>query len=536
MVQPLVIQDYTRLILILPVFIVGVNNDQSYFGGLSYRKNSLWYAGWFDGEVDITSNESTRNTLNVSGSVANPQAIARFTNNYATASDAYGVYSYSRPVDYYGYGGYFEGGWYGIKGVVNPTGSNTYHGVQGNVSGGSGWNYGLEGYAWGSGTNYGLYASASGGTTNWAGYFNGNVAFDVGTYDVIVDYSAGEPTVRPSLGNWGYVGTSGNYWYKMYANTYYGNNTTIQLFDTYDDIALLNAIEGDTVWDPILKHHIMIIKPETMPRCVTNYREIASGETKNEFIDLQNMDGLLIGAFRQLYRETKTHDKRLEARMDIIAQASGINFNNNNKVTIKISDFGNSKMEGNEMWVPFSEDFASKLGKSIPSVTVTPNCPSIVLCITEKNNKGFKVVGVSGNGGFSFDWIAMAKVNVNLFNSDIDHIDNVFYRKSFEVPLGNYEVIDHSIEKQNEINQKNNDPTEMTNSEKEAFEKQKEQNAEQARKKMLEESNANYQKYLEEKKNVKKSDEHQNSSMQNEDKSNEKKEIREEIEEKIENK
>jgi hypothetical protein len=42
------------------------------------------------------------------------------------------------------------------------------------VSGGTGFNYGVRGYATGSGTNYAVYGAASGGVTNYAGYFSGN--------------------------------------------------------------------------------------------------------------------------------------------------------------------------------------------------------------------------------------------------------------------------------------------------------------------------------------------------------------------------
>lgn len=90
-------------------------------------------------------------------------------------SDAKAVYGISVPADYWGYGGYFVGGYRGVTGVVNPTGSNHYYGVYGEVSGGSGNNYGVYGLASGSGTNYAIYGFASGSGTNWAGYFNGDV-------------------------------------------------------------------------------------------------------------------------------------------------------------------------------------------------------------------------------------------------------------------------------------------------------------------------------------------------------------------------
>jgi len=78
-----------------------------------------------------------------------------------TSSNKYGVYGECANTDYYGYGGYFKGGYRGVYGEVSPTGNNTYYGVYGKVSGGTG-------------TNYGVYGEASGGATNWAGYFSGN--------------------------------------------------------------------------------------------------------------------------------------------------------------------------------------------------------------------------------------------------------------------------------------------------------------------------------------------------------------------------
>jgi hypothetical protein len=90
--------------------------------------------------------------------------------------DAIGVYGRSKPSDFYGYGGFFEGGIAGVTGIVNPTGNQTYYGVYGYVVGGSGFNYGVYGFVNGSGTNYGVFGTAYGGSTNFAGYFVGNVS------------------------------------------------------------------------------------------------------------------------------------------------------------------------------------------------------------------------------------------------------------------------------------------------------------------------------------------------------------------------
>jgi len=90
------------------------------------------------------------------------------------AVDAVGVYGKSVPVDYHGVGGYFQGGYRGLVGYVQPTGSYSYRGVYGLVSGGTGSNYAVYGYAASGTNNYGIFGQAAGGTTNYAGYFSGN--------------------------------------------------------------------------------------------------------------------------------------------------------------------------------------------------------------------------------------------------------------------------------------------------------------------------------------------------------------------------
>ncbi|UCE18042.1 MAG: hypothetical protein JSV84_14435 [Gemmatimonadota bacterium] len=88
-------------------------------------------------------------------------AVGYFKNT-VTEEDAAAVYGECANTDYYGFGGFFTGGYTGVKGQVLPTGSSSYYGVYGGVEGGSG-------------TNYGVYGYVSGSGTNWAGYFSGDV-------------------------------------------------------------------------------------------------------------------------------------------------------------------------------------------------------------------------------------------------------------------------------------------------------------------------------------------------------------------------
>jgi hypothetical protein len=170
--------------------------------GINTIKNLLTFDR--NGNVGIGTTAPTY-PLSVTGN--NTTALIRSVNTAGTSStSAAGVYGQSNAADWYGYGGHFIGGWRGVYAVVTPTGSNTYYGVYGLVSGGTspagtrygvygnaqgsgtGFRYGLRGYADGGGSNYGIYAtgsggttsfgiwaSASGGATNYAGYFSGNV-------------------------------------------------------------------------------------------------------------------------------------------------------------------------------------------------------------------------------------------------------------------------------------------------------------------------------------------------------------------------
>jgi hypothetical protein len=89
--------------------------------------------------------------------------------------DHIAISGYSRPADFYGIGGEFEGGFIGVEGKVLATGANTYAGVRGTVEGGSGVSYGVLGRAMGNYINYAVYGNAYNGVQNWAGYFAGDV-------------------------------------------------------------------------------------------------------------------------------------------------------------------------------------------------------------------------------------------------------------------------------------------------------------------------------------------------------------------------
>ena len=102
--------------------------------------------------------------------------------------------------------------------------------------------------------------------------------------------------VKPPSANTGSCGEAGAYWASVYANTYYGKNTTIQSFQHEDDIALLKSIkekkEGNKVYFDV--SHIEKIKAE------------------NGLINLNALNGFLIGVLKQLIEKVE----KLEAKIN----------------------------------------------------------------------------------------------------------------------------------------------------------------------------------------------------------------------------
>ncbi len=149
-----------------------------------------------DGYIGVNTPADDRNQLTVK---ANDRSTIGYFESTRASHDDYGIQGIVANTDYYGYGGYFKGGFYGVNAVVNPTGSHFYYGMYSTVSGGTGYNYGVRsttyGSSTGSGINYGVYSYASHAKTNYGGYFKSSQSSaDAGTinYGVYATASGAE--------------------------------------------------------------------------------------------------------------------------------------------------------------------------------------------------------------------------------------------------------------------------------------------------------------------------------------------------------
>jgi len=126
------------------------------------------------------------------------------------------VYGKAKPGNYWGYGGYFEGGRTGAYGFVE-SGTDSefleYTGFEGTATGLSGIKRGIVGDASGPGTNYGVYGIASGGSTNYSGYFYG-VTPSNDTHVVHAEY--GVPAAADAKAVWGECDTVDYYGFGGY--------------------------------------------------------------------------------------------------------------------------------------------------------------------------------------------------------------------------------------------------------------------------------------------------------------------------------
>ncbi|MBM4118673.1 hypothetical protein FJ251_13250 [bacterium] len=157
--------------------VFGANQNGDYWAALGYMDPSFtgWglytpSGGYFGGRVGIGTASPDR-PLEVNNP-GGPAILGEVT--YVGYQDYVGVEGLSVPADYYGIGGKFTGGYYGVIGQVSSTGGSSYTGVIGQTYG-NGTKFGVYGYAFGNDVNYGVYGYGDGGTTNYAGYFVGNV-------------------------------------------------------------------------------------------------------------------------------------------------------------------------------------------------------------------------------------------------------------------------------------------------------------------------------------------------------------------------
>jgi hypothetical protein len=277
-----------------------------------------------------------------------------------------------------------------VETIAPTSGGNHGYGIYGYVPSGSGWTYGVHGGSSGgsgSGRAYGVRGYAADGTSR---YNYGVYGYVGGTHDGagIVGYDA--------IDHSGWAGTlpSGNWAGYFHGDVYISDNCSALSFTDRTPYPK----DKETAYRAVLSM-------KRLPDGIYDESDISNQLDHNSldpFVKSQKVEGRNLSA---------TVSAQNEVIKDLVERINILEKQNENHQTSNISDFGRMNMKTDDIWVSFSEDFVKQLPENeIPVVTVTPNCPSVVLCITETTNEGFRVVGTSGNAdGFSFNWIAAAK-------------------------------------------------------------------------------------------------------------------------------
>lgn len=190
--------------------------------------------------------------------------------------------------------------------------------------------------------------------------------------------------------------------------------------------------------DPKLGHVVEVVDPTTWPKCITNYED-KDYNPAEPFLSGKKTFGLLMGAARQLDKETKQRDERLNAKADIIASAVGIDFNSTT-IEKTIEDFGSVSSKGNTLSITFSNDFKKQLHGKLPVVIISPTVSSSDYYVSTTTSEGFTVK--TNSEMLSFNWLAKAKVNINLDNTkNVNNLNNIFYTEPINLD-GNYPLIE----------------------------------------------------------------------------------------------
>ncbi len=146
---------------------------------------------WIKNGIHISSNNLPNGNVGIG--IANPisrlQVIGNTTTNpvvksvvgYLGNTDVRAMEGTSLPAPGYGIGGYFEGGYIGLRAQANPQTlvGGTVYGIYSNITnnGNPNTRYGTYSTLSGTGSNYGIYSSAGGGTSNFSFYGNDGNAY-----------------------------------------------------------------------------------------------------------------------------------------------------------------------------------------------------------------------------------------------------------------------------------------------------------------------------------------------------------------------
>ena len=324
----------------------------------------------------------------------------------------------------------------GVRGIASSTSGTTYGvfgysqassgtGVYGQATNTSGTTYGVYGTA-ASANGFGVYGvnTASGGV---AGYFAGklrstsetNLSTGTSPYgtggtlrglwymgSVATESSDGHQFLPPNA-NYGFVGTATRYWYLGYASSW----NVVSGRELKRNLQRVEGNLSDFVMDDIgrmkptfykFNEETDVVEAGNEAKYRPNLRLGLILDEAPDYLKDNTLSSIDLYSLATLAIAGVQHN---QAEIRELQQAMG------RGAARQVQDFGTATMSLTEMWIPYAPEFAAQLQGAVPVVTVTASAPGVVLNVVKKDARGFKVVVSGDQLGFSFDWIAMAKVS-----------------------------------------------------------------------------------------------------------------------------
>lgn len=311
-----------------------------------------------------------------------------------------------------GVSGYFDGTGTGVgvwgettgSGYSTASGAGVYGNGQGNYNWG-GWFYSLN-YGALNARNDNASVQAAQITSAGSSYLNpglvvrGCSQFDCSTasqHSVIINNLAGEPTVAPSAGQWGYLGTSSVAWYYLY----YFNAINASKREYKRDIQSFDIDLYEMAMMEIMK-----LKPSLYKYNHENDELVVGQESKTRF---NYHLGLILDETPDFIQDNAFSGIDIYALSTL--NVAGIQYLNKELENVvawaSVSDFGHGTITVSEIQINYSSVIMDNTIEGIPVVTVSPTSAGARYYIKEQTKTGFIVV--SENGPMTFNWNASAR-------------------------------------------------------------------------------------------------------------------------------
>ncbi len=120
--------------------------------------------------------------------------------------------------------------------------------------------------------------------------------------------------ILPNTSNYGYIGTSLNYWYFIYASGL--RYKSIATFDDYPDLDLIDAMDVEYTNDIKTGERYMTFVQDAIPDIIKG-TPTPDDPHADQFIDVAKADGLLFGAVKQLRQEGRDRETSLREELDL---------------------------------------------------------------------------------------------------------------------------------------------------------------------------------------------------------------------------